>query len=76
VSSSNVRLRDERFSSKSNSEKDNGLPDGVEHNVFNHLAGDKVIVFVLRLTLEEFSSGLSSSESEGSKRVHDEVNPE
>jgi len=75
MSSGDVPFRDDEFSPESNSKEDDRLPDGVPHDVLNHLARDEVIVLVLRLTFKELGGRSTSGESEGGKRVHDEVNP-
>jgi hypothetical protein len=75
VSSGNVPFRDDEFSPEGNGKEDDRLPDGVPHDVLDHLARDEVIVLVLRLTVKELGGGSTSGESEGGKRVHDEVNP-
>lgn len=76
TSSSDISLGDEVLSVEGNDKEDDGLPDRVVHDVLDHLAGNEVIVFVLRLTLEEGGGRRSSSEGESGKRVHDKVDPE
>lgn len=63
TSSSYVLLRDEVLSVEGNDKEDDGLPDRVVHNVLDHLAGNEVIILVLRLTLEESRGRRSSSKS-------------
>lgn len=75
MSSSDVALRDNEFSVEADDHEDDGLPDGVVHDVLDHLAGNKVIVLVLRLAVQEGFSGCTSGKSQGGQGVHDEVDP-
>lgn len=51
MSSSNVAFGDDEFSKEGNDTKNNGLPDGVVHNVLNHLTGNEIIILFLRSAL-------------------------
>ena len=44
--------------------------------MLGHLAGDDVVISVLRGSLEELGAGQLSGEGQGGKRVHDHVDPE
>jgi len=76
VLQSDVRFRDEEFTSEENDEKHNALEDSHPEDVLGHLARHNVISTVLGLALKERGLGELSGQSESSKGVHDQVNPQ
>ena len=76
VSPELVRFNNQEFSKESEEHKDQSLPDRSVHDVLDHSSGDKVIVTVLGISLQEFVTRVLGSESESSKGVHDQVDPQ
>ena len=69
-------LRDESLGTKDNDEHDHGLEEGLSENVLGHLLRDDVLLLSIRGSLKELLSWQLSSQSKGSQRIHDKVDPQ
>ena len=68
-------LGKDELTSEQESEEDSALPEGLTKNVLDHLAAHDVIITVLGWSLQERGFWHFGGESQGSKRVHDQVHP-
>lgn len=68
-----------RFGSRTDEEQredDDELIDSVSQDVLGHGAGDERLVATVRLPLQQRLSGRFRCQSQGCKRVHDQVHPQ
>lgn len=70
-----INLGKDVLTSEQESEENGTLPEGLTKNVLDHLTANDVIFTVLGWSLQEFWFWQFGGESQGSKRVHDQVHP-